>query len=763
MIDPNSPDYEDTPASPRRAPFSYAPVGSQVVPQVTIVTPFYNEGAIFHETAQSVFRQSFQQWEWIIVNDASTDPDALEVLRPYRGQDPRVRVIDQEINQGPSAARNVAFRLAAAGYVVHLDSDNLLEPTAIEKWLWYLETHPECAFVKGFTVGFGAEKYLTWQGFHDGAKFLDRNQIDTTSMIRRDVHRAVGGFDESIREGLEDWDFWIRCAAAGFWGGTVHEYLDWYRRRASHADRWKNWDGGERERKFGADLRQRFSHLWEGGFPRIQPREHVANETVPDELPCENVLAKKTRRILIIVPWLVIGGADKFTLDLVQQLTERGWEVTVATTLGAADPWHAEFGRHTPDIFLLHRFLRLVDYPRFLRYLIASRQIDVVLVSQSELGYLLLPYLRAHFPQVSFLDFSHIEEQWKNGGYPRMAVEYQELLDLNVVTSEHLKQWMIARRAEAERIHACYIGVDPEIWRPDGAMRAIVRRQLGIEERVPVILYAGRVCPQKQPRVFAGTILRLHRQGITFAAVVAGDGPDLDWLRQFVKQHDLGRCVYFQGAVPNQRVNELMKGSDVFFLPSEWEGIALSIYEAMASGVAVVGGDVGGQRELVAPDCGILISRGDEQHEVEAYSAALAALLGDPVRRSAMGAASRARVCAGFRVDQMGQNMVHLIETAMKLHTAQPRPVPSLRLGRACASQAVEYMRINHVADVLWASRAGAHGLIAPAKGVTWRDRVYTVCRWLYGPLYRRGMARGGAWYFAIANKLKGALLQTRQ
>ncbi len=114
MIDPNKPDYGNTPASSGRPAFLYSPGNPRAVPHVTIVTPFYNEGPVFHETAESVFRQSFQQWEWIIVNDASSDATALEILNLYRLKDPRVRVVDQPVNQGPSAARNAAFRLAAA-------------------------------------------------------------------------------------------------------------------------------------------------------------------------------------------------------------------------------------------------------------------------------------------------------------------------------------------------------------------------------------------------------------------------------------------------------------------------------------------------------------------------------------------------------------------------------------------------------------------------------------------------------------------------
>ena len=250
-------------------------------------------------------------------------------------------------------------------------------------------------------------------------------------MIRREVHRAVGGFDESIREGFEDWDFWLRCANAGFWGGTLPEFLDWYRRRRSHADRWKTWDGGEKKYGFGEELRRRFRQLQGKEVSQNRVPRAPAERDRPGRIAVrERARQEDTAR----------SDDPSVAGDGGRRQVRAGLAPTAhGTRLGShrgddarrTDPWHAEFGRYTPDIFLLHRFLRLVDYPRFLRYLIQSRQVDAVFVSHSEFGYLLLPYLRAHFPHVTFLDFCHIEEQWKNGGYPRMAVEYQEQLDLN--------------------------------------------------------------------------------------------------------------------------------------------------------------------------------------------------------------------------------------------------------------------------------------------------------------------------------------------
>src|SRR5436190_21367930 len=216
VIDPPSPDWGDTPASLQRPSYGYA-LETIEAPVISIVTSFFDTGAIFHETAKTVFAQSLQAWEWVVVNDASSDPAALGVLGVYRDCDPRVRVVDLPARRGPSRARNEGCRAARAPYFLILDSDDLLEPTAAEKWWWFLESYPEFGFTKGFSVGFGAMQYLAATGFHQEKAFLERNRVDITALIRADVFRAVGGFPDENRGGLEDWEFWLRCAAQGVW------------------------------------------------------------------------------------------------------------------------------------------------------------------------------------------------------------------------------------------------------------------------------------------------------------------------------------------------------------------------------------------------------------------------------------------------------------------------------------------------------------------------------------------------------------------
>ena len=103
----------------------------------------------------------------MVVNDGSSDPAALGVLDDIQAIAIRACVSSIcPLDAVRPAARNEGCRAARAPYLLLLDSDDLLEPTAAEKWWWFLESYPEFAFVKGFSVGFGAMQYLATTGFH---------------------------------------------------------------------------------------------------------------------------------------------------------------------------------------------------------------------------------------------------------------------------------------------------------------------------------------------------------------------------------------------------------------------------------------------------------------------------------------------------------------------------------------------------------------------------------------------------------------------
>jgi len=676
MINPHNPDFILNPAHLLRENFAQHLITWKDSPVLTIVTPFYNSGPVFHETAQSIFNQSLQQWEWLIINDGSTDQPSIQILDEFRNRDVRIRVIDHSENRGLSVARNTGFSHARSEFVLLLDSDDLLEPTAAEKWWWFLETHPLYSFVASYHVAFGGLNYLWTGGFHDGAMNAERNRVSMMCVVRKSVHKAVGGFDETIRGGLEDWDFWMRCAAHGYWGATVPEYLTWYRVREDHSDRWENLQEA-RLNEFRTLLQEKYPDLYHGGFPNLT--ESIDFNLTPVNLQIAefNLLAKTGPHLLMILPWLEMGGTERFTLNLMDQLINHGWIISIVTTASSSDPWLYEFEKRTPYVFILPNFIPIKDYPRFLCYLTQSRNFDVIFIQGSYEGYRLLPTLSRLFPSIPILDFLHlVTPDWMQGGFPRLSLLYRDFLDLSFTSCKQLRDWMVEAGGNANQLVVCYIGVDPEIWKPELSKREQVRAELGIEINDIVILYAARLEAQKQPDIFAETLCKLAEKGVRFHALVAGEGSLMAQLKEQLYECRLQDRVHILGSVPTEKMPAIMAASDILFLPSHNEGISQAIYEAMACGLVVVGAQVGGQGELVSEDCGILRSPASLQDETTEYTNILRQLISDTPRRQQMSQASRKHIRDKFTLDQMGEcTLSNLSTTIANKKRNSPKPV----------------------------------------------------------------------------------------
>ena len=186
---------------------------------------------------------------------------------------------------------------------------------------------------------------------------------------------------------------------------------------------------------------------------------------------------------------------------------------------------------------------------------------------------------------------------------------------------------------------------------------------------------------------------QLDREVLPFACLVVGDGSMKLWLEENVEREGLQNQIRFLGELLPDQVHDWMAAGDIIFLPSENEGISLTLYEGMATGLVPVGAKVGGQSELVTPECGILINRGSEEYETEEYSRILAELIRSPEKRQRMGQSSRERVSTLFRLEQMGERMEELLALAKRLRGEAPRQPESQEAAQLMARQAVEYMR----------------------------------------------------------------------
>ncbi|MDW8146904.1 MAG: glycosyltransferase [Roseiflexaceae bacterium] len=404
--------------------YGYAPANPAAPPVVSIITPCYNTGAIFLDTIQSVLRQSLQQWEWIIVNDGSDNAATLHILALLRAvNDPRIRVIDQQ-NRGLPAARNAGVAASRAPLLFFLDSDDLLAPTALEQCAWSLASRPQSAAVATWYARFGAVRQVIRYGFETRHMFPHDNPLRPVSvMLRRSAFERIGGFDERLREGMEDYDFWVRLAAAGLWGRDIPRgaglAAPQVALRAYQGYRWTFCEDRGAMARMRNNLRARYPQVFRDGPPRVpgDPSPILQpHALINPEPPFANRLRPVgERRVLMLAPWVEVGGVDRFTIDLAAGLRARGRRVSVCLSRPSANLRLDELRCAADEVFNLPAFLAPADYPRFLRYLIESRGITTVLVHNDLFAYRLLPFLRAWCPNVAILDVLHA----RTGALPR--------------------------------------------------------------------------------------------------------------------------------------------------------------------------------------------------------------------------------------------------------------------------------------------------------------------------------------------------------
>ncbi len=203
-------------------------------PRISVLLPCFNDGAWIDEALDSVFAQTFADFEIVVVDDGSTDAETIQKLQSL--QKPRTTVFRTE-NRGLPAARNYAAARACGELFCALDSDDRLAPEWFERALGVLDTRPEIAFVSHWLETFGDQQWVWTPERCDLPALLARNTINGAALVRRAAFEAVDGYEESMRDGCEDWDFWLRIVEQGFEGVIVPEVLFYYRRRADSMSR----------------------------------------------------------------------------------------------------------------------------------------------------------------------------------------------------------------------------------------------------------------------------------------------------------------------------------------------------------------------------------------------------------------------------------------------------------------------------------------------------------------------------------------------
>ena len=439
------------------------------------------------------------------------------------------------------------------------------------------------------------------------------------------------------------------------------------------------------------DERALFDHV--SGALHAHPLQRLMPVTPPDV----EVVRTDARgmRVLALLQGFPMGGYSVFNTELLPRLADEGHVVTTCTTEWWRTDWRvAQVRAAAPDIHHAHGTVPAAAVPAYIDWLITSRAIEVVLLSHSLLGFHALPWLRARHPNVAFVDFVHTDwfEQGMYGSYASLAALFTGQLDAQLATSDALTAQLVAGGCEAAGVRTAHIGIDTAIWRHEGERLEEVRESFGAHADTVLLLFSGRLSPEKRPHLAVDVAAALRDEGQDVVLVFAGAGPQLAAVHVRAQERGLGARCHFLGELDAHTLRHVYASADVFIAPSAIEGISRSLYEAMAMGCVPVVSDVGGQRELVVTGTGSLVDA--SRDEAAPYVAGVRPWLDVAARRAARQAA-RAHIVARFDIRRTVATVVETLAAARARRADRQAVVPAA-MAEALAVQALEIIR-RHV------------------------------------------------------------------
>ncbi len=177
--------------------------------KVSVILPVYNGERFLEDAINSIIKQSYANWELIIVNDCSTD-SSREIMARYSKQDSRIRFIDNKTNQKLPKSLNVGFREATGDYLTWTSDDNLYAQNALETMVRYLDCNQDVALVYCDAENINENGELIGHNYREEPNHIPLGTtIGACFLYTRKVYESVGEYDPNMFL-AEDYEYWVR-------------------------------------------------------------------------------------------------------------------------------------------------------------------------------------------------------------------------------------------------------------------------------------------------------------------------------------------------------------------------------------------------------------------------------------------------------------------------------------------------------------------------------------------------------------------------
>lgn len=212
------------------------PAASRQAPLISVIMAAYNEAPRIRQAVESICRQTWQSWELIVVDDASTD-DTWRILTEMAGAEPRIRLLQNARNMRSPAAWNYALSHARGEYIARMDADDIARLDRLQIQIEFLLAHPEYDVLGGGAIEMDEQGNILGEVYRREThqemaahRFTESPFIHPAVLGRARFWQVLGGYDVTLARS-QDYDLWLR----GFQQFRYHNLMTpliWYRRRS---------------------------------------------------------------------------------------------------------------------------------------------------------------------------------------------------------------------------------------------------------------------------------------------------------------------------------------------------------------------------------------------------------------------------------------------------------------------------------------------------------------------------------------------------
>lgn len=607
-------------------------MGDPLNTQITVLMPVYNSALYLREAIDSILSQTFCDFEFIIINDGSTD-NSLEVIKTYK--DSRIVVIDNEVNEGIIRSRNKGLKLAKGKYIVNMDSDDISDLTRLEKQFNYLEQHPEITLLASRLVlvnqnneetGVWPEDYfcITEQQIKETLPAI--NCIGQPTIMMRSAPVKKVGYNTRF-EYNEDWGLWLTLLSQGHRIAKLPEVLLRYRQHPKSVTTTSNTLGVEKKiltfkynylryKLFNGGINNTdkrvlitfLKDVLRFGIKGISPRFYAffARFMGLDKIRFIQqwrAAAKELNQITIPVdaafffPFFHTGGAERVHASILEAVDKKK-SVTFITSRSSNQAFLNHFSRFS-CVLEIDELVKMGFTRRWLFKKIARLNSPVVFGCNSAFFYDLIPHLSN---KVRLIDLLHAFVHVYEDGPEKWSLVHVPRMDYRVVINKKTKTDLadLYRKSKLDSVLTERIHLIPNFVEP--------HTSLSIKSlEVLKIAYVGRAGEEKRVDLIARLAQRFEPEKERFEFHFVGD------IKQAIPLNLQTNCIFHNEITNDKQLEDLYKQFHILIMASTREGFPMVMMEAMMFSAVPIATPVGGIPEHIKNnENGLLISSATE-------------------------------------------------------------------------------------------------------------------------------------------------------